>query len=556
MRGRLSRVRHKSLNLLWNIKKFLVLDFFSFLAILRFFRHTTNVFGKRGGRGNRSQVLLELNSLYFSHPGYTYLSSVLCQEFGASPVAYSAYASQKPLGHLIFRIKSLLPMGKFLSYRAMGVSGFLKPTISRADRRLCRGEAARDLSKLKTKADLEDLVLEGVYVGDLIYGAFISAHREPTVMLDDPRLLRLVAEFRALLNYWTKYFDTHEVRAVVASHLVYEMGLAVRVGLMRGIDCFHFVDTGTALTRVTPAQPFYGAEHEDFLRDYARLSADEQEKGRALAAQKLRLRFSGFGDPDLNPASASAYRLDASASQPSFVFTSDDSFRVLIAGQLYWDSPHKRGKSLFPDFYEWLIFLGEKSKNSPYSWYLKRHPDGLGHEDWLYEELLRLYPHITLIPSDITHHQIFSEGVDVALTVHGTIGFEYPLHGIRVVNASKVNPHIAYEFSLTPESLSHYEHVLKNLHLVDYQISHDQVTEYYFMKNVFYTPNIFFRDFQGEVRGPMTRNSPRALVKWVEEHSPEKHERLRDAVTTFVTSGDRRLHWKHYGLAGPDEHLF
>ena len=30
---------------------------------------------------------------------------------------------------------------------------------------------------------------------------------------------------------------------------------------------------------------------------------------------------------------------------------------------------------LFADFHEWLLYLGKKSVNSSYEWYIKPHPD-------------------------------------------------------------------------------------------------------------------------------------------------------------------------------------
>lgn len=556
MRSYSARAVHLVSNAVWNLYKLVRLDVISLMSIRRFHGHTRSVFESRSGGAEENQVLVELNSLYFSHPGYSYLLNALGKKYGASPVAYSAYRSKNPLSLLFFALRALIPAGKFLSYRSMGVNRFVKPLISPRNWIRNSTRAKSLVHGLATKQDLEDLEIDGIHVGDLIYGAFISTYREPTVSLGDPRLVSLIADFLGLLDYWRSYFSRHSVRAVVSSHLVYEMGLPARVALFRDVEAFHFSDTGTGLTRVNPVNPFYGFEHESFADRFAELATEQRKAALELAEQRLSARFSGLGDPDLNPSAARQYQQQSRNSGKPGPFSSADTFRVLIAAQLFWDSPHQRGKGLFPDFYEWLVFLGEFSADSNHSWYIKVHPDGNGQEDWMYRELADRFPQLRVLPPDVTHHEIFSTGVDVALTVHGTVGFEYPLHGIPVVNASTVHPHIAFDFTVTPRSLEEYIEILGNLENLRLSNVREETLRYYFVKNIYYTPNIFFDDYQGQIRNALPRNSAKALDSWIRQWGDSKHAMLVEALDNFVTSRDDRLCWQHFGLDGPSERIF
>ena len=40
-----------------------------------------------------------------------------------------------------------------------------------------------------------------------------------------------------------------------------------------------------------------------------------------------------------------------------------------------------------------------------------------------------------------------NEGINAGLTVHGTVGSEYPYFNVPIVNASKNNPHMMYDFN-------------------------------------------------------------------------------------------------------------
>ena len=55
---------------------------------------------------------------------------------------------------------------------------------------------------------------------------------------------------------------------------------------------------------------------------------------------------------------------------------------------------------------------------------------------------------IILIPDTTSHHQLIEEGINTVITVYGSIGIEYAIKNITVVNASLNNPHISYNFNI------------------------------------------------------------------------------------------------------------
>ena len=68
---------------------------------------------------------------------------------------------------------------------------------------------------------------------------------------------------------------------------------------------------------------------------------------------------------------------------------------------------------------------------------------------------------IKILPRNISHNDIISSGVDLALTVNGTIAHEYALKGINVINASPNNPHASYNFNYHAKNLQDYFKLLK-----------------------------------------------------------------------------------------------
>jgi len=271
-----------------------------------------------------------------------------------------------------------------------------------------------------------------------------------------------------------------------------------------------------------------------------------QLKGLALAEHRIQKRFSGEVGVDMAYSTKSAFV----ASGHTRLLRHSNKKKVLIATHCFFDSPHSYGNNLFPDFYEWLDFLGQITECTDYDWYVKTHPDYLPGTMEIINDFIARYPKFTLLPSDASHHQIIAEGIDVALTTYGTIGFEYAALGVPVINASLNNPHIAYDFNIHAKDPEDYRRLLMNLDDLDLQIDKRQVYEYYFMRNIYNTENLFFENYErflAEIGGYSAQFTPLAYEKWLTEWTPERHEEIVSAVHDFVDSGQFRMDYSFYG---------
>jgi len=158
------------------------------------------------------------------------------------------------------------------------------------------------------------------------------------------------------------------------------------------------------------------------------------------------------------------------------------------------------------------------------------------------------YPEFNILPADSSHHQIITEGIDVALTTYGTIGFEYAALGIPVINASLVNPHIAYNFNLHPKTINEYRRILCDLDHIDLNIDKIEVYEYYFMKFIFNTNDWLFNNYKQmevEVGGYSEQFTPKVYELWLQEWTSERHTEITSVLKSFIESGDFRLGYNH-----------
>lgn len=503
---------------------------------------------------NRPIILIEFNSLQFSYPAYLYMVKALGAGSHSELVAYSAYSPKRKINQVWFEMRKALRFGKFGVYRAMGAEQFLVPKFSARERENAQKSAQTLVAGLSTKKDLERLALEGVLVGDLIYGSYLAMFRKPTINLKDRRLSELLTEYLLLVRFWKTWIENNNVRAVLSSHLVYEMGVPTRVANHLGVEGYFFSDLGNSLTRVTTDNPHAGSEYRRFPEDFGELPDTTRKQALDISSQLFEERFRGDGAFSLNPKAASAYAIE----EPADIdyFREDLKPRVLISPHLFWDSPHMYGQALFSDIYEWLFFLGEISRETNYAWYVKPHPDGSDEaEKVLFQPFAAKYPHINFLPRNLNHHEILKAGVDLVLTVHGQIALEYSFHGVPVVNASIFNPHAAYGFSITPRTPEHLKQILMDLKNLQHKTSKEEILEFNFMQTIYYSPNLFFADHAQALSALSSRGSPGALSLWLSQHNQSHHEKLLGAVANFAKSGDLRMSWKHFGLESPERTL-
>ena len=81
-------------------------------------------------------------------------------------------------------------------------------------------------------------------------------------------------------------------------------------------------------------------------------------------------------------------------------------------------------ETTFSDFFEWFKFIGNISNMTNHEWYLKTHPyihkKGNFTTDVI-NKIIKAYPKIKLIESNISHNQLAKEGINCVLTVLGGV---------------------------------------------------------------------------------------------------------------------------------------
>jgi hypothetical protein len=488
------------------------------------------------------EVLFELNGAHSAHIAYSYFANVLARKYAARIVAYAPRGASSFWRSIEWWLSRYLSLREYAVYRSFGASDFVLPQLDfrQADR--AKQLTHQVMGEIKSKSDIELIKIDGVWLGDLIYDSYLRTFNKPTIEITDASFKGFLLSAVSLYVFWDEYFGKHDVRAVNVSHCVYINAIPLRIAVSKGIPAFQI--NATHAYRLSRKSLFAYNDFFDFRKAFRTLPLDIQTKGLKDAKQRIDLRFSGQVGVDMGYSTKTAYGVY----KQERLLKESARTKVLIATHCFFDSPHSYGNNLFPDFYEWLDFLGQMTLETNYDWYIKTHPDYLPGTKEVIDFFVRKYPRFNLLPSDSSHHQIISEGIDVALTTYGTIGFEYAALGIPVVNASLNNPHIAYDFNIHAKSIDEYHEILMNIDHIDINIDKNEVYEYYFMKNVYNTEDWLFSDYSeviNNIGGYKEQFTSKIYEKWIRAWTSERHGEIVQLLENFVDSQNFRLDHRH-----------
>ena len=383
---------------------------------------------------------------------------------------------------LRFRARSWRSKNTESTYAALGAKVLVYPAFSDSQKTRAESTAREFFAMNPTKWNVEEYRLDGVLIGDLIYDDYLLKLQRGTVEPESVEFREHFTESLKVFFFWKDYFARFKVRAVIANS-VYRQAIVARIAIASGCEAFD-----AQLSRVVRLSGD-GYQFED-TRTYKSEFAKIGERDNALELARRALASKRGGKPDLSNAHLAAPSGNRSSRR---VLNQTAIPKVLITPHCFSDSAHAFGKMLFPDFQEWLTFLASIAKTSSYEWYLKPHPRGT--EDLpIIRQIFSTCPNVMILEYDASLDQLGEEGVTVALTMRGHIGFDFPLMGIPVISCTPGYRYRNYGFNVQVEDIEEYRRLLTDVDSIPRTILDDELAEFYFMDTILNHPNIFFPD--------------------------------------------------------------
>jgi len=515
-----------------------IANFFSMSKEMRIAKKVIKSFRLKPIRKSKQYILIEAFQTPSNRLGLSLFAPIASRHFNAELVAFYLMSFNK-IKFIKEKIRFLFSIEKTLGCRSFLFFGSHESKHHEKS-------ASEWILTANSLPEFESLKYRGIVIGDLIYDVYLRRYREPTLELSNANLRRIVSEFFQYFDSLYDLFLEKRVACVCVSHTVYLLGLPSRMAAYFDVPAFQV--TAESIYRINGEYTHAYTAFKQYPEIFNSLPKEVQIQGKRLAKKRLEMRFAGYVGVDMNYSTVSAYKNPENSER---ILKCNSKPHILIAIHDFYDSPHSYGPNLYPDFYQWLLALADVSRRTDYNWYIKTHPDVRGDGLSVIQSFIAQNPQFSLIPSSTSHHQLIEEGITLALTIFGSIAMEYPYLGKPVVNASINNPHVRYDFSLSPRTVEEYELLLSNLESLEAPINIDSILEYYFIHNLYMLKSWFMVDYIlyfSEIGGPSRAYSWPIFEYYGNRDNSYSQEQISLALTTFLSSHDTFLSRKHFRL--------
>ena len=459
---------------------------------------------------------------------------------GGKIVAYSPYLTTSLVKISLYR--AMLRLGvlrsqvlPFAVYRAMGAGEIVfakRLRLSFKDKR-----TFRKTFSFMSKEEILRFDYCGIRVGDLFYDWFLRVGNLPTINPQSKKCQNAFIQFLEGVAYGQEYFQLNRVDEVVVTHSVYEQGIPARFGLKDNSNVY----------LVTSDRCFKLSEG-DYLSDLEFKYYDPEVleyNGYRIDINRAKVNLESLFQGKLGVDIAHSFVSGLQGINRRRVISTGSRLNVLIAAHCFSASPHANGDHLFPDFYEWLCYLAKLAPQTNYNWYVKAHPAFFESDKRVFRDFCEEFPHIIPVEADFSNVELINQGVNVVLTVYGTIAFEAAYLGALVVDASENTPHMNYSFSLKPKSVSEYREMLLGLDQLrrnELLIDENQILHFYDVHHLRKSDNWLFGSYYEQMVNVMGSvgaqySDSRIFDFWINLVTTTSHfEELIMKMQDFVSS--------------------
>tara|TARA_Y100001970_G_scaffold294343_1_gene451086 strand:- start:15800 stop:17419 length:1620 start_codon:yes stop_codon:yes gene_type:complete len=511
--------------------------------INQFNSHNKQIFPETNKKKKRRKIfLIEFNGWPVIHIIFSYLVNYFKVKKNCKIIAYECFdllnrENPKWYKKYLWTIGSNLNFKTFKIFKSFGTDTFLKPKYT--------NEISFEAEKITNNfiltkpnlRDLENLKVYDIWIGDLIYDSYLKKYSSVTINLNSSNFINYFKDTIKLFLFWKNFFKENDVEAICVCHAVYLTGIPLRIAQSKKLNCFSISNCN--LVNLTNSISFKKKTNgsDIHFKFYDKIFNN--------IPKKFQKKFLIKGKKILNDYTSGKkkyYYLKKATFKKKVKIhklKSSSKIKVIIFSHDFIDSPHIHGNHFFSDFKQWLLFLSKIIKQTDYDWYIKLHPASSNITKKEIKNFVKNNHKLKLINKDFPNNYLKQIGIDYVLTVYGTVASEMPIHNIKVINASKNNPHFDYNFCINPKNLDEYKKTLLNLKKRKKKVNFNKLYSYHFMKYMTHKQNIFFR--RPEKYFSFVNNKPLQYTNkiydyWLKDFNSKIHNYIIQNLEEFIIS--------------------
>ncbi len=491
---------------------------------------------------NDKIFLIEFNGWSAIHIIFSYLVYYYKLKKNCKIVAYECYEllnrTNVPWYKKIFwQIGILLNIKTFKIFKSFGTDKFLKPSYSYNQIKKANIATNKFFQKKISHTYLENFKIDDIWIGDLIYDSYLKKFQQGTINLSSPEFKFFFKESLKLFYFWKDFFKKNKVEAIAGCHAVYLTGIPLRIANKKNINCFaisgYNCDLVNLRGNISYNKRINGSDIQfKFYKNFfKKLSFENQKKIRQKGKDIIKKIISG--------KKKYLYSKESSFHKKKIEIkkSKKNKIKVAIFAHDFIDSPHIYGNHFFPDFQKWFEFLNQMIKKTDYEWFVKEHPASSALTIKKIKYLLNENKEIKLIKKNFPNNKLKDLGINFVLTVFGTVASELPIYDIKVINASKNQPHADFNFSINPKNFIEYKNLILNLKKNNFKVDKNQLYSFHYLKEIFSKNHLFFYNqekYFNFLNNKPLRFTPTVYKYWLDDFNLKKHIQILNNLEKFI----------------------
>lgn len=271
-------------------------------------------------------------------------------------------------------------------------------------------------------------------------------------------------------------------------------GIPAYTCLAKNIDVVTFGSVNYVFSRPTLSHPYHSKNFHVYPEIFSQLK--NKQECIQQAKDVLNSRLGGNIDSGTSYMKESAFsdNADITFSPP------DKIFWCVVFLHCFFDSPHIYGKSIFSDFYEWVVYILNHAAENPNTiFYIKEHPNALPDNKEIINSLKKTYSqfkNIIFLHGKVSNKQIAAKKPNAVFTVYGTVAHEFAALKIPVVVAGE-NPQSMYGFIHKPSNVEEFKEMLNTIGKLKLPESYqeDEIYEFFYIHYQYYSKRYHSNNF-------------------------------------------------------------
>lgn len=428
------------------------------------------------------KILIEINNNFSSHIIIHYLIRVFNKKKNYEYVGFLLNIESDLIFLIKHFLKKIIPTSIYKIYESFGI----RTIISFYEKKSKNEEIIASIINKTCSLDaLLNLRINNIYIGDLIYDSYLRQKKKITININDNEFKKFFKKFLKYFFNCYNYFETNNIEVLFVSHTVYQNAVPLRIALDKKIKCY--------LPNINVVDYFDDKRNTNWDFDainqnFKQLNNKEKKEAIDSAKKNLEKKF----DPKNKDYVAEIFLTGRKFKKEDFktfkknfrkdILARNGKKNFLISAHCFFDSPHVMGNFFYYDFYHWLDNLGKISETTNYNWYLKTHPHTIDNNlnFIILKKFEKKYKNFYLLDKDVSNMNLISEGVDLVLSVYGSVAYEFPYHKIPVLLASNECIYKDQLFCMTPKNKEEYEFLLRNPDKINLDFNRDNIYKFFY----------------------------------------------------------------------------